>query len=103
MAWDISSVGEQQAAVNFGRFGMRKHSLAPAMTSSRSHKVLREIVAHLQQNRTLLREGFAAHLRRQDSPQEIADWILSEYRRDTDDALVLVARYLHGKANASTR
>ena len=46
-----------------------------------------------------LREGFAAHSNLRDSPQQIADRILDQYGRETDDALVLVARYLHGKAD----
>jgi len=29
-----------------------------------------------------------------DPPHRIADWILAEYRRETDDALVVVLRYL---------
>jgi serine/threonine protein phosphatase PrpC len=50
-----------------------------------------------------LREGFADHTNRHDSPRQIADWILDHYGRGTDDALVLVARYLHEKADATTR
>lgn len=40
--------------------------------------------------------GFAAEFRpeRDQTPQKMADAILADYVRDTDDALVLVARYL---------
>jgi negative regulator of sigma-B (phosphoserine phosphatase) len=37
---------------------------------------------------------FTAGLTRSDPPQQIADRILAEHRKATDDALVLVARYL---------
>jgi phosphoserine phosphatase RsbX len=50
-----------------------------------------------------IRPGFADHANLQDSPQQIADGILAQYGRDTDDALVLVARYLHGKGNPPAR
>ena len=50
-----------------------------------------------------LREGFEAHSNLRDSPQQIADRILDQYGRETDDALVLVARYLHGKADVTVR
>jgi len=50
-----------------------------------------------------LREGFEAHTNLRDSPQQIADRILDQYGRGTDDALVLVARYLHGKADVTVR
>lgn len=38
-----------------------------------------------------------------DSPRLIADRILAQFGCDTDDALVLVARYLHGKHAVTTR
>jgi rsbT co-antagonist protein RsbR len=41
---------------------MRKLSLAPAMTSSSTNELLRELVAHLQQNRTALREEWAKRI-----------------------------------------
>jgi serine/threonine protein phosphatase PrpC len=40
-----------------------------------------------------IRPGFVDGLIRGESPQRSADRILAEYARDTDDALVLVARY----------
>jgi serine/threonine protein phosphatase PrpC len=50
-----------------------------------------------------IRAGFADNLNLNDSPQQIADRILAQYERGTDDALVLVARYRHGKADATKR
>ena len=50
-----------------------------------------------------VRQGFADHTNRRDSPQQIADWILDHYGQGTDDALVLVARCLHEKAHATIR
>ncbi len=50
-----------------------------------------------------LKEGFEAHPHLRASPQQIADRILDQYGRGTDDALVLVARYLHGKADVTAR
>jgi negative regulator of sigma-B (phosphoserine phosphatase) len=44
-----------------------------------------------------IRSGFNAGLRLQASPQEMADAILAEYARGSDDALVVVARYLGGE------
>ena len=41
---------------------MRKLSLAPSVTSSGTNELLRELVAHLQQNRTLLREEWARRI-----------------------------------------
>jgi serine phosphatase RsbU (regulator of sigma subunit) len=43
-----------------------------------------------------IRHGFAEELTLRDSPQQIADRILAQCGKDTDDALVLVARYLGG-------
>ncbi len=40
-----------------------------------------------------IRSAFAENLPRHDSPQRIADTILAEHNRKTDDALVLVIRY----------
>jgi serine phosphatase RsbU (regulator of sigma subunit) len=45
-----------------------------------------------------IRSGFAERLARKDSPQQIADRILLEEVKGTDDALVLVARYLGGSS-----
>ena len=41
-----------------------------------------------------IRPGFAEEAHRQDSPQQVADAILAEHGTGTDDALVLVVRYL---------
>ena len=41
--------------------------------------------------------GFADHVRMGDSPDRIARRILAECARPNDDALVLVARFLHGR------
>lgn len=41
-----------------------------------------------------IRTGFDEGLNLRSAPQQIADSILSSHRRDSDDALVLVARYL---------
>ena len=43
-----------------------------------------------------IRSSFATDLALADAPQQIADGILSRYSRQTDDALVLVVRYLGG-------
>ncbi len=43
-----------------------------------------------------IRRGFAEDLPRAVPPQRAADLILARYRSGTDDALVLVARYLGG-------
>lgn len=43
-----------------------------------------------------IRDGFAEELSAHDAPQRIADRILAHHARGTDDALVLVARYLGG-------
>jgi negative regulator of sigma-B (phosphoserine phosphatase) len=50
-----------------------------------------------------IRGGFADHTNLNNSPQQIADCILNQYGSGTDDALVLVARYLNGKAGVTTR
>ncbi len=50
-----------------------------------------------------IRPGFADNVNQEDSPQQIADRILDQYGRETDDALVLVARYVNGKGNSSGR
>ncbi len=50
-----------------------------------------------------IRPGFADNVNLEDSPQQIADHILAQYGRETDDALVLVARYQNGKRNSSAR
>lgn len=44
-----------------------------------------------------IHNSFAEALTTHGSPQEIADYILRQYGKGTDDALVLVARYLAGK------
>jgi phosphoserine phosphatase RsbX len=44
-----------------------------------------------------IRAGFAENICSCDSPQRIADRILAECALETDDALVLVARYLHAQ------
>ncbi len=41
-----------------------------------------------------IRGGFAEDIARRDTPQQIADLLLSRYGKGTDDALVLAARYL---------
>ena len=43
-----------------------------------------------------IRPGFASGISLSESPQAIADRILSQHGSRTDDALVLVARYTHG-------
>lgn len=40
-----------------------------------------------------IREGFVEGLPGDATPQQLADYILARYRKGTDDALVLVARY----------
>jgi negative regulator of sigma-B (phosphoserine phosphatase) len=41
-----------------------------------------------------IQSGFSEMLPRKDSAQKIADYIMARYGKSTDDALVLVARYL---------
>ncbi|OLD81508.1 MAG: hypothetical protein AUI33_00940 [Ignavibacteria bacterium 13_1_40CM_2_61_4] len=43
-----------------------------------------------------IREGFAEGLSHEAAPQQLADQILARHGKGTDDALVLVARYLGG-------
>ena len=43
-----------------------------------------------------IREGFAEGLSPEAAPQQLADQILARYGKGTDDALVVVARYLGG-------
>jgi len=45
-----------------------------------------------------IREGFAEGLPPEATPQQLADQILARHGKGTDDALVLVARYLGGAA-----
>jgi len=49
-----------------------------------------------------IRRGFAENLHPRDSLQRIADRILAEYGLETDDALVLVVRYLHGQSKTTS-
>ena len=66
--------------------------------------VLRASVIPVTRGDTLIlatdgvRTGFSTALNLSQSPQKIADQILSQYGKETDDALVLVARYL-GRAS----
>jgi len=48
-----------------------------------------------------IKEHFAEELPRDASPQQLADHILSRYGKGTDDALVLVARYVGGVGMAA--
>jgi hypothetical protein len=41
-----------------------------------------------------VRPGFAAGITLTESPQELADRILADHAKETDDALVLVVRFL---------
>ena len=43
-----------------------------------------------------IRSGFEREVNREESPQQIADKIIMNHNRKTDDALVLVARYIGG-------
>lgn len=61
---------------------------------------LREAVLPIARGDTLvlatdgIRSGFADDVRLERSPGEIADWILAQHARTSDDALVVVARFL---------
>jgi phosphoserine phosphatase RsbX len=44
-----------------------------------------------------IRPDFAQRINLDDPPQRIADRILAEYGLETDDALVVVVRYVHGQ------
>ena len=46
-----------------------------------------------------IRAGFADNANLQESPRQTAHRILTQHGRETDDALVLVVRYLHGQRN----
>ena len=50
-----------------------------------------------------IRPGYAEHVNGDEVPQHMADKILDQYGLDTDDSLVLVARYLHGKETGAPR
>jgi phosphoserine phosphatase RsbX len=50
-----------------------------------------------------IRAGFADKTNWQEPPGQIAHRIMDEYGRDTDDALVLVVRYMHGKEITKSR
>jgi len=50
-----------------------------------------------------IRAGFSDNTNLNDAAQQIADRILDQYGKGTDDALVLVARYLDGKADDTIR
>ena len=50
-----------------------------------------------------IRPGCADNVNLEQSAQQIANRILDQHGRETDDALVLVTRYLHGKGNLATR
>jgi phosphoserine phosphatase RsbX len=43
-----------------------------------------------------IRGGYTAELPLTESPKQIAEWILSGYSKQTDDALTLVGRYIGG-------
>jgi serine phosphatase RsbU (regulator of sigma subunit) len=43
-----------------------------------------------------IRSGFIHEVKQEDSPQRVADMIITNYNRKTDDALVLVVRYIGG-------
>ena len=45
-----------------------------------------------------IHSGFTAGLAIEQSPQDIADVILARFARGTDDAHVVVARYLGGRS-----
>ncbi len=44
-----------------------------------------------------IRDGFGEHVSPRDDPQRLAERLILDYARRTDDALVLVARYLGGR------
>jgi phosphoserine phosphatase RsbX len=50
-----------------------------------------------------IRPGFADNLNPNEPPQHIADRILANHGWGTDDALVLVARYINGQGSSSFR
>lgn len=45
-----------------------------------------------------IRSGFVPEVKMEDSPQRIADMIIENFNRKTDDALVIVARYKGGSS-----
>jgi serine/threonine protein phosphatase PrpC len=48
-----------------------------------------------------IKSGYADEVPRDAAPQQLADQILARYGKGTDDALVLVARYLGGRGNGA--
>jgi serine/threonine protein phosphatase PrpC len=50
-----------------------------------------------------IRPGFADNVNLQEAPQQTAHRILTQYGQETDDALVLVVRYLQGQEITKTR
>jgi phosphoserine phosphatase RsbX len=50
-----------------------------------------------------IRPGFAENINPNDPPQQIADRILAQHGLVSDDALVLVVRYIHGQDRTSFR
>lgn len=83
--------GHEKAAVLL-RGGVVGYSLPPLRS---------EVIAVTPGNTLVLatdgiRGGFADMLSRGGSPQRLADHILTHFSRGTDDALVLVARYVGG-------
>ncbi len=79
-----------------GVLGVRMPNLSPAVLSLAAGDTLVFATDGV-------RPGFAEHVNRRESPQQIADSILDEYGRQTDDALVLVARYLNGNNHSASR
>ena len=67
----------------------------PSLRSSSTHVGLGDILIFSTDG---IRSGFGSEVNREESPQQIADTIIMNHNRKTDDALVLVARYTGGMA-----
>jgi hypothetical protein len=101
MTW--AGVGNVEGLLILGEMGSmaRKKSLIPArgvigdrlppMTASTKTMFKGDTVIFSTDG---IRTGFDESLNLRSTPQEIADSILASHRRENDDALVLVARYL---------
>src|SRR5256885_10652057 len=100
-------VGNVEGLLVYGdgaaRSGVRRASLAPrgGIVGSELPR-LHPVVLPIAPGDTLffatdgIREGFAEGLSPEAAPQQLADQILARHGKGTDDALVLVARYLGG-------
>lgn len=80
--------------------------LRPGVVGDRQPRLSPEVVAVAAGDLLILatdgvRAGFADNILLRDPPQRIAERILADCGLETDDALVLVVRYLHGQGKTT--